>query len=199
MEKRIGIILLAAGSSSRMGSSKQLLDIGGEPLLRRTAKIALSTKPSIAIVVLGSNKKEHRKVIEDLPVEIIYNPDWQKGMGNTLKAGLNQLLKIDRETEAVILLVCDQPLLTTRKIQELKEKSELTKAPIVACAYANTFGVPALFDKVMFQSLLSLPDDQGAKKVIEQNLSQVSVIPFPEGVVDIDRPEDYENFIKNVK
>ncbi len=194
---KIGVIILAAGSSSRMGQSKQLLDIEGEPLLRRTTRVALSSKPAHSIVVLGSNNKEHNNVIKDLPVEIISNPNWQKGIGSSLKMGLHYLIQIAPQTEAAIILVCDQPLLKTDHIQKLKRKFELTRALIVASAYANTLGVPALFEKSMFQSLSTLADDQGAKKIIQQNLSHVAAVPFPEGVVDLDTPTDYVNFTRS--
>lgn len=193
---QLGIIILGAGSSSRMGQSKQLLDIGGEPLLRRTAKVALDSKPNNLIVVLGSNSEEHQKVVSDLPVKIVRNEKWPRGMGSSIKAGLSDLLQLNTKTGAIIILVCDQPLLNAEHIDRLMENFKESKAPIVASMYANTFGVPALFTKSLFQDILSLDDDQGAKKIIQENLSQAILVPFPEGEIDLDTPEDYSAFKK---
>ena len=87
----ISIILLAAGASSRMGQSKQLLLIEGEPLLLRSVKIALSGKPHHVVVVLGAGEHEHSNIIKHLPVEIVINTHWKNGMGSSIKAGLAHL------------------------------------------------------------------------------------------------------------
>lgn len=193
----IGIILLAAGSSSRMGESKQLLIIDGQPLLRRTIKVALDANPDNLIVVLGSNFEEHQKVISDLPVEIVYNENWEKGMGNSLKRGLTRLLELNPKTRAVVVLVCDQPLLTTEHIINIIRASKILAAPIIATAYGGTIGVPALFEKSLFEALLNLPDNHGAKSVIQNFALESKSIPFPDGAVDLDTPEDYSIFKTN--
>src|SRR5438552_17173348 len=81
-------IILAAGSSSRLGQSKQLLKIGNETLLRKTAKTVIDAEVDKVVVVLGSNQQVHEKEIINLPVQSIYNPDWHKGMGSSLKVGV---------------------------------------------------------------------------------------------------------------
>lgn len=190
----IGIILLAAGSSSRMGESKQLLIIDGQPLLRRTIKVALDANPDNLIVVLGSNFEEHQKVISDLPVEIVYNENWEKGMGNSIKSGLNHLLRISPSANAVIILVCDQPMLTADHLKKLQEKFLQFKKPVAAMTYSGTFGVPAIFDKCLFDDLLSLSDSMGAKMIIKENSNNITMIPFSEGSLDLDTPNDYLKF-----
>lgn len=194
---KLGIILLAAGSSSRMGQSKQLLTIEGEQLLRRIARIATSSNPVHLVVVLGANEQEHHRVIDDLPLAIAHHPGWKNGMGGSLKAGLQHLLKKDPDMEAVIVLVCDQPLLTTDHIEELKRSFLSSGAPVVASEYSGVMGVPALFDKSMFHELLTLRDDEGARAMIRRYSSLVRVVPFPNGAVDLDTKEDYENFRKS--
>jgi molybdenum cofactor cytidylyltransferase len=192
----IGTILLAAGSSSRMGHSKQLLDIDGQPLLRRTVTTALAANPDNLIVVLGSNFEEHQKVINDLPLNIIHNENWKKGMGNSLKTGLNKLLEQNSNIEAVIILVCDQPLLTDHHIIKLIETFSKSSSAIIATGYSNTTGVPALFDKSCFQELLKLPDDHGAKSIIQNFSGVIESVAFPNGAFDLDTPDDLLNFRK---
>ncbi len=192
----IGIILLAAGSSSRMGRSKQLLEIDGEQLLLRSTKVALLAAAEKVLVVLGANELAHRKIIQHLPVEIIGNENWQKGMGSSLKKGLNELLLTTPELDAALVMVCDQPLLTTQHLNQIIKKFELTKSPIVASFYSGTAGVPALFAKSIFEKLLNVQDKEGAKKIIQLHKELVKTVDFPQGSIDLDTPEDYSTFIK---
>lgn len=193
---KIGIILLAAGSSSRMGQSKQLLEIGGEQLLLKSTQVALQSIAEKVIVVLGANESAHRKVIEQLPCEIIVNEDWQLGMGSSLKKGLAELLLIAPKLEAVLVMVCDQPLLTSEHLNQIIKKFKLAKSQIVASYYSGSAGVPALFDKSLFEKLLKVEDHAGAKKIIRQHKEVVQTIDFAQGAIDLDTPEDYQTFIR---
>jgi molybdenum cofactor cytidylyltransferase len=192
----VSIILLAAGSSSRMGHSKQLLEIHGEPLLLHSAKAALASGAKSVIVILGANEQPHREIINNLPVNIIANHYWKSGMGSSIKAGLNYLIRKSSETEAVIIMVCDQPALTERHLQNLILEFMESRSPIVASSYSGTAGVPALFARSFFSNILMLRDEQGAKKIIQQFPEQVKTLDFPEGVFDLDTAEDYQNYLK---
>jgi molybdenum cofactor cytidylyltransferase len=192
----IGIIVLAAGSSSRMGRSKQLLEIDGKPLLCRCVEHALATKASQVVVVLGANEKPHRKVIEELPVDIVTNSYWKTGMGGSIKTGLNYLIQSGKELDAVILMVCDQPALTSDHLLRLIEKLEEKKKAIIASSYSDSSGVPVLFSRSFFSNLLLLDDSQGAKKILQQFPDQVEAVEFPNGSIDLDTENDYENYLK---
>jgi len=194
----VGIVILAAGSSSRMNRSKQLLEIEGESLLLRSVRIAHQSKAKKVVVVLGANEEDHRKLIDKLPVEIVSNPEWQKGMGNSLKKGLYHILKIFPDMESVVVMVCDQPLLTTKHLNHLLENSLSTENSIVASFYSGIGGVPALFKKEYFDQLLSLDDHEGAKIIIQKNKSGLKLVEFPDGKIDLDTQSDYETFLKNI-
>jgi molybdenum cofactor cytidylyltransferase len=195
----IGIIVLAAGSSSRMGRSKQLLEIDGEPLLLRCAKTALAVSPRNVVVVLGANEKPHRDLIEKLPIQILSNYYWKTGMGSSIKTGLNYLLQSGAQLDAVIITVCDQPSLTTDHLMKLIQKFNQNSGAIIASSYDNSNGVPALFGRSFFSNLLLLADDQGAKKLIKQFPRQVTSVEFPNGSFDLDTEEDYQNFLNQNK
>ena len=190
----VAIILLAAGSSSRMGKSKQLIKINGESLLIKSVKAALHSKSINAIVVLGANETEHRAEIESFPVSIVSNSNWSKGMGSSLKAGLHYLKSTSDKSEAVIIMVCDQPLLTSLHLDKLIDSYHSTRKSIIASSYSGSIGVPALFDQSMFGQLALLEDAQGAKRIIESNMNVVEKIDFPEGSIDLDTPEDFNQF-----
>ncbi len=195
-ELNVSIILLAAGSSSRLGHSKQLLDIEGSPLLLQSTKVALESRVKNVLVILGANEVPHREVIHDLPVSIISNHFWKSGMGSSIKAGLNHLVRKAPDTQAVIIMVCDQPSLTANHLRQLIQKYRETKSPIVASSYAGTAGVPVLFSRAFFSNILMLRDGEGAKKIIQQFPGQILTIEFPEGVFDLDTSVDYQNYLK---
>jgi molybdenum cofactor cytidylyltransferase len=192
---KVGIIILAAGSSSRMGRSKQLIEIEGEPLLCRCVRVALGVNSNRVVVILGANEKPHREIIEKLPVHIISNHFWKTGMGSSIKTGLNYLIQVAPESEAVMIVVCDQPALTTEHLQKLVQRFYQKKKSIVASSYANSNGVPVLFGRSFFSNLLLLSDDHGAKKIVQQFPDQVETVEFPKGSFDLDTEDDYQNYL----
>lgn len=196
---KTGIVILAAGSSSRLGQSKQMLDIGGETLLSKAVNAALDAQQGPVVVVLGSNVQAHEKLLSGLPVDTINNEDWRKGMGHSLKTGLHHLMRRVPSLQALIVSVCDQPLLTSKTINNLVLKYKEMKKSIIASRYSNMPGVPALFDKKFFPALMALPDDQGAKKIILQNVEDVLEVDFPGGEIDLDTEADYKAFIKSTE
>lgn len=197
-ESTISIILLAAGSSSRMGQSKQLLVVENESLLLRSVKAALGSLVKNVIVVLGAEEQKHRSVIEHLPVKIVHNKNWHTGMGSSIKSGLNHLLTNYPETQAAIISVCDQPLLTSTHLSNLIVTYQKEEKDIIASDYSNSAGVPALFDKSLFSELSNIPDEQGAKKIIKNHPDSIALLNFPAGEIDLDTIEEYEKFKKNL-
>lgn len=195
-DENYGIIILAAGSSSRMGRSKQLLPVNGEPLIRLSINVALNSGIKNVLIVLGSNAKEHREMIGGLPIQVTYNPAWQQGMGNSLKAGVEGILRGHAKLEGVVIMVCDQPQLSAGYIKRLFDIHEETAKPIIASGYGHSVGVPAFFGNKYFPALLKLNDKQGAKQIILENPADVHVVGFPEGLIDLDTEDDYLKYIK---
>lgn len=198
MNDEIGILILAAGSSSRMGVSKQMLPVEGTSLLGKTISTALETGYKNIVVVLGSNADEHRIAANEFPVTSILNPEWRKGLGTSVKAGV-RYFQSQNSVKGIVILVCDQPKLTSSVILDLISKQKQTHQSIVASRYGGTLGVPALFMSDFFNAILTLQDDHGAKRIILQHQDHASMIDFPSGEIDLDTPEDYDNFIKNQK
>lgn len=194
LKGRIGIILLAAGSSSRLGQSKQLLDVEGQPLLRRSVGAAYACAGANTLVVLGAQHETHEKAIADLPVQITVNNHWEDGMGSSLKEGLNFLRNFIADLEAIVVMVCDQPLVTSEHLNKIIREHAQSRQKIVASGYASTLGVPALFHRSLFDPIMKLDDQHGAKKIIESHRELVKTIEFPEGVIDIDTRDDYAHY-----
>ncbi len=184
------VIILAAGSSSRLGRSKQLVEIDGVPLLLKAASTALEAKFTNVVVVLGAHDDQHKKTIMHLHVEIITNTEWERGMGSSMKTGLEFVLKSRPKTNAVVVMVCDQPLLTSAHLAALRDTYKKNSSHIVASRYGNTIGVPALFDQTLFSDMLTIKDAQGAKAIIERHVEYVNTIDWEAGHLDIDTPAD---------
>jgi xanthine/CO dehydrogenase XdhC/CoxF family maturation factor/CTP:molybdopterin cytidylyltransferase MocA len=189
---KIGAVILAAGKSSRLGQSKQLLQFGGQSLVRRVVDAAGEAGCSPVVVVIGSDKDKVARELERTDAVIVENVNWNDGMGTSIRSGVQRLIAIAPSVEAIVLLVCDQPMVDSRAVEHLIALNAKTKKAIVASSYAGTLGVPALFDRSCADELLALEDGIGAKSVIFSNPNRVADVPFPEGQIDIDMAADYE-------
>ena len=123
---------------------------------------------------------------------MVQNQQWSRGIGSSIRCGIEALTNSSPDVEASVLLVCDQPAVNARVIQRLIALRETTGKTIVASSYAHTFGVPALFIRSVFQELLSLDDKAGAKSIVLRSRERVASLSFPEGQIDIDTWEDWE-------
>lgn len=194
---KIGLIVLAAGSSRRMrGTAKQTLVVGGKSLLRRAAELAAATEFFPKIVVLGKDFEKLKAEIADLPVKAVFNSDFALGVSSSIKTGLRAVSA--PMTDALIVMLCDQPLLTTENLFALRDSFLKNQSLIVASVYENTTGVPALFSRAVFDDLMNLENDEGAKKIIKKYRAEAVFIFAPEAALDVDTPEDYEK-LKNYK
>ncbi|HCN82684.1 MAG TPA: nucleotidyltransferase family protein [Sphingobacteriaceae bacterium] len=190
-----GIIILAAGNSSRFGSPKQLLQYKNKSLVQLVADEAIRTVSKSVIVVTGGNKTLIETDLKDKEIQIVYNPDWQEGMASSISCGLKDLVKSFPQLENVIITVCDQPYISSDLFKDLIKKKSSSRKNIIASAYKNTFGVPVLFDKRYFNDLLGLKGQSGAKKLLKNFADDVDSVIFKKGDIDIDTVRDYENLL----
>ena len=190
--KTIGAVIVAAGGSSRLGQPKQLLRFRGKSLVYHIVVAARQAGCSPVIVVIGSDSEKVTGELRSASAVIVENENWQRGIGSSIRAGIQGLIDYAPEIDAVVLLVCDQPGVNADTIRNLVTRREETNKSIVASAYANTLGVPALFHRSFFQELLSLANEAGAKSIILRSRERVAEVKFPEGEIDIDTREDWE-------
>lgn len=190
--KSIGIVVLAAGASSRMHEPKQLLLFEGKTLLRRAVETAIETNCGAVVAVLGANYEKTSAEIANLNANICYNADWQSGLSSSLKIGLAKLLEIRPNLDAFIVSLADQPFVTARHLQCFINKFQKNN-PIVAAKYGEIIGVPALFGKEIFDEFASISGDKGAKMLIEKYRSTLETVDLPEAAFDVDTKEDYLN------
>jgi molybdenum cofactor cytidylyltransferase len=189
-ELRVAAIVLAAGASTRLGQDKQLVRVGGEPLLRRTARMAAEAGCAPVVVVLGFEADRMQAELEGLALEVVVHPGWAEGMGSSLRRGVEVARGMEAVPDAVLVLVCDQPRLSVEHLGALIERQRQSSAPITASAYAGRAGVPAIFARRVFLELAGLQGDRGARDLIRRHGEAVETVAWPEGSVDLDVPED---------
>ena len=163
-------VVLAAGSSTRLGRPKQEIVFDGETLLQRAERIARSVTDEVIVVT------------EQL------NPDAAEGIASSIRAGV----RLAGDDARILIMLCDQPLITTEHLRALLE----IDAPIVATGYARIAGAPAAFAPSLMPDLLALRGDRGARAVIEAHRDVTVVVPFEDAAVDIDRESDVRALFK---
>ncbi|PSB26563.1 nucleotidyltransferase family protein [Chlorogloea sp. CCALA 695] len=198
-DQNIGIVILAAGASTRMGTPKQLLSYQERTLLRHTIEVAIASVCRPIVVVLGAYAQLIKSDISQLSIHIVENLQWNEGISSSIGVGIQELKTSYPDVEAVIVTLCDQPFISTEIINQLALAYHSANQPIIACEYAETLGVPALFSERLFCELTTLKDKEGAKQVIKRYAQEVFRISFPEGATDIDTPENYAELLKGDK
>lgn len=186
----LAVILLAAGASVRLGQPKQLLPYQGKTLLRHAAETACGLppgpRPTGVIVVLGANAEQIAPTLEGLPVTIVLADDWQEGMAASLRVGITAVA----DRDAALVMLCDQPLVTTNLLAALLEEWE--PGSIVASDYGEALGPPCVFDRAYFPELLALTGDSGARQLLKKY--PCHTVAFPGGRADVDTWEDASRF-----
>jgi molybdenum cofactor cytidylyltransferase len=188
-----GLLLLAAGESSRMGRPKQLLEVGGKPLIVRAVEAALASAAWPVIVVLGAHASSIRPVLASFPVLLVENADWTSGMASSLRRGIATLQEFSRSIDGALVALCDQPHFSSATIAALWTAFRSPDC-IVAARYGGTVGVPALFGRAYFPELLALEGAQGARSVLQKHAAKVTPVDLPELAIDLDTPEDVERY-----
>lgn len=186
---RTGIVILAAGESSRLGYPKQIVRYKDKTLLQLAIDAANGSKADKRVLVLGAFKDEIKKTFLGASIPNIPNPKWEKGMSSTLVKGLEYLQKIE-PVDQVVIMLCDQPFVDSKIIDKLIAAQAKSGKGIVACKYSKTFGVPILFDKKYFPELLALTGDEGGKSIAQANEEDLELVTFTKGKTDVDTEAD---------
>lgn len=187
---RVGGILLAAGGSSRMGRPKQLVEFEGDTLLRRTASSMAGSACRPQLVVLGADAELCRSELTGLKVGSCINDDWASGMSSSIKTGFSCVTEIDPLIDAIIILLCDQPYITTEIIDNFIAEYRRIRPLAIASEYNGVIGVPALFSRDMFDQIMKLKGDRGARELIIAAGEKVKRVSLPEAAFEVDSPSD---------
>lgn len=191
----IAVVVLAAGSSSRLGHPKQLVDYRGKNLLQHHIDVLNSKEFGVKVLILGASKTEIEQKINPHNFTIVENKEWEEGIASSIRAGV-KAVQGEANIERILITVCDQPYIDKQILDRLVDAS---KSEIVASSYGSRLGVPAMFAKNYFSKLLALKGDEGAKRIILNEMDKVAQIKFPHGEFDIDTPSDLDELNKDKK
>ena len=185
---RIAALLLAGGSSSRLGTNKLLVELGGEPLIRRAARRALAAGLDPVIAVLGHEAKRIRGALQGLPVTLVGNPRHAEGMPASVHAGL---AAVPDNCAAAMVLLPDMPLVTAPMLSELAARFRATGTPLVISLYGETAAPPTLYARALFPALLAAAE--GGRQAVGEHRHLAAEVRWPaELMMDLDVPEDLE-------
>lgn len=198
------LLLLAAGASARLGQPKQLLLYQGQTLLRRAAETAAATGCRPLVLVTGALHEALLPEVAGLPFIVTHNAQWAEGMGASVRAGLAALAAgspgapaAAGAPAAVLLMLCDQPLLAAAHLGELLRVQRETGVAAVASAYAGTVGVPAVFGPALFERLRTLRGASGARQLLAAlPPAALLTVDFAAGTVDVDTPAQYQQLLR---
>ncbi|HLF28497.1 MAG TPA: nucleotidyltransferase family protein [Anaerolineae bacterium] len=196
MTKRVAGILLAAGASQRLGRPKQLLEWNGQPLIAHAARTALAARLDPVIAVIGYRAGDMRAALLQTPVTLVENPRWPEGMSTSLHAGVRAL---PAEVEAAIMLLVDQPRISPAHLRAIVEAYQTSGKRIVSPAFQGRRASPTLFDRSLFEQLLSITGDTGGRSIVTANPHLAATIEIENelDVLDIDTLEDWQRIASN--
>lgn len=184
---KFGAIVLAAGASRRLGQAKQLVMHQGEELVRLTLRAAAASRCAGVCVVLGANAHQVMPAVLGIGAEVVHNPEWETGMASSIARGV--AWADGRGYDAIVLCVCDQPYLSAAHLDALIREHETT-GDVIASRYHAAVGVPTVFPRASFPSLLALTGDQGARGLLRTGI--VREVPWDAGAMDVDTPQDLD-------
>ncbi|MFT7588909.1 MAG: molybdenum cofactor cytidylyltransferase [Limisphaerales bacterium] len=193
MAFKFAVLILAAGASTRMKRPKQLLPIGNTTLLGNAISSAQKITPDRVICVLGANSEEIKASVNFTGVEIVENPDWERGMGSSIAAGIQRIMT--ERFDLLLITLCDQPLLGDQHLRKLLSQCPENSKAIVATDYGGTAGVPALFPTSTFQLLKTLKGDKGAKLILNDPSQMVERVVAEQQTMDVDTELAYKEVL----
>jgi molybdenum cofactor cytidylyltransferase len=183
-------VLLAAGTSSRLGRNKLFLEHAGVTLLRRAATAALDAGLAPLLVVVGHEAERARAALGCVPCEIVFNPRYEDGIVTSLHAGLAAL---PATAAAVVVMLADMPFVTAEMIGGLVERYRTSTAPLVISDFEGVVAPPMLYDRALLPELFAIDDGRCGQQVVKRHRAEAEVLARPASALeDVDVEDDVE-------
>lgn len=200
MKERLVCLILAAGASSRMGGHpKALLPWGATTVIQHLFSQVKQSGIAPIVLVTGAHHKQLNPIAVSEAVTVCQNSEWEKGIGSSLSRGIGFLETQFPEVEAVLVLLADQPLLTADYLAQIQSEHVSFPQQMVVSGYGESEGVPALFPRKYWPSLLELPPTKGASRLIKSQKPNIRVLYPGEALLDIDTPKAYKKALEIAK
>jgi molybdenum cofactor cytidylyltransferase len=187
-------LILAAGESSRFGSNKQLIEFGGETLVNRTVRLAEDICGDRTILVVGNDWERVLDACSPLCGFFVYNDNYKSGIASSIVCGINA---VAHSADAILLLMADQPLITSQHLKSLISEWREAQNEIVISEYSSIQGPPVIFPAQCFNNLIKLKGDQGARSLLTNPKFSIRSLTFDAAAIDIDTPEDFKKLKRN--
>lgn len=183
-------IVLAAGASSRMGRNKLLLEVEGEPLVRRSVRTALEAALSPVLVVVGHEAPAVTKVLSNLPCEFVPNVEYQSGINGSVRRGI---ARVPEDRAAAVVMLADMPYVTAAMLSEMLATYREVRSPLVLSLYGDVQAPPTLYDRSLFPEFVDGEGEGCGKRIVKRHRGEAEVLRWPAAALtDLDRPDDYE-------
>jgi len=195
---KLAVLVLAAGSSSRMGRPKQLLNWKGNPLLQHSIEQAKKSNGDEVLVVMGSDFELIKSQTDSEGITVLKHVNWKNGLGSSIAFGIEYIQNSLPHIDSVLIMLADQPLVDADYLNRMIETYRSNATKIVASLYPNNkLGVPAIFNKMYFNQLTQLNLDRGAKEILYKYSDKLLSLDATALVIDLDTIEDYERLIQS--
>jgi len=186
-EQRLFAVVLAAGAATRFQTSKQLAMYAGMPLVKRAVRLAEAVCPKRTVLVTGSDWQRVHEAAAPLSGFLVRNEMYAAGMAGSIACGVRT---VAAAADAVMILLADQPLISTDYLQQMIDAWDASDQYIIASEYAGNAGPPAIFPARYFGQLAHLEGDVGARSLVREHWQQVITIPCDAAACDIDTMND---------
>jgi len=196
MTSSVFAIVLAAGSASRFGSTKQLAELEGLSLVARAVKTANEVAAGRTLVVVGHDAAAVARELQSTDGFVIVNDRYAEGLGTSLSRAISAIRHV---ASAVVVLLADQPGINSKHLQNLVSAWSGDEHQIVATAFSGTQGPPVLFPAACFDELQGLQGDSGGKHLFNDSRFELTTITFEPAVLDVDTPADLTQISRNAR
>ena len=183
-------VVLAAGSSTRMGRNKLFFELDGETLLRRVVRRAIDAGLDPVLVVVGHEGERARAELSGMSCTPVDNPDHALGVNRSLRTGIS---RVPERAEAAVVMLADMPFVTSRMVASLVARYRESTASLVISAYGDVNAPPMLYDRALFSELRQMSGEGCGRQVVRRHRHEAIAVSWPPAALrDIDVPEDYE-------
>jgi molybdenum cofactor cytidylyltransferase len=187
---RVAGVLLAAGTSSRMGRNKLFLALNGTSVLRRAVTTAVDAGVDPVLVVVGHDSDRALAELDGVPCTTVVNPRYARGMNTSVSAGI---AAVPADAIGAVVMLADMPFVTAGMVRAVVERFRAGDAPLVVSTYGDVLAPPILYGRGLFEELRALDGDGCGKRVVKAHRAEAVELQWPpSALTDLDVPDDVE-------